>query len=199
MAAKITMRDSNSVVGTEVVSTPSTWKSAFEVDGPGGQLTGLSVANPPLRAFETFPPISQRELRPGVTIYDMGQNAAVIPRLNVQGATGATVRLIPGESLKKDGSVSQESSGQPAYWQYTLAGSGLESYHSRFFSRGLRFLQVETTPALGSADLPIVRSLDTVVVHGDCPLIGIFASSNPLFNRIWTLVRWAQRSNIWRR
>src|SRR5207245_9212865 len=43
------------------------------------------------------------------------------------------------------------------------------------------------------AALPIFES---VVVHSDSPPAGEFACSSDLFNRIRTLVRWAQRSNL---
>jgi hypothetical protein len=34
------------------------------------------------------------------------------------------------------------------------------------------------------------------MVQADAPVAGTFSSSNPLYNRIWSLVRWAQRSNM---
>ncbi len=41
-----------------------------------------------------------------------------------------------------------------------------------------------------------MESLESVVVHSDSPAAGEFACSSELFNRIRTLVRWAQRSNL---
>ena len=43
---------------------------------------------------------------------------------------------------------------------------------------------------------PEIEGLESVVVHSDSPPVGEFACSSELFNRIRTLVRWAQRSNL---
>jgi hypothetical protein len=47
-----------------------------------------------------------------------------------------------------------------------------------------------------SQSLPVVESLEGVVVHSASEAVGEFSSSNELFNRIHTLVRWAQVSNM---
>ena len=171
------------------------WQTARVMDSPGGILRGLSVANPPIRAFETLRSIKRQVLSATTTVYDMGQNAAVMPRLRVRGAAGSTIRLVPAELLKADGSVDQTSSGGPSYWQYTLAGDGVETYFPKFFYRGCRYVQVERSTPAGS-ELPVVESLENVVVHADSPSVGTFSTSNPLFNRIHSLVKWAQRSNM---
>ena len=51
-------------------------------------------------------------------------------------------------------------------------------------------------PGAGRCELPVVESLEGVVVHSSSAPVGEFDCSNPLFNRIRTLVRWAQRSNM---
>lgn len=174
------------------------WISARKIEGPGGVLRGLSFSNPPIRAFEVLTPLEKRELKPNVVVYDMGQNASIIPRLRVKGSAGDIVRMIPGELLHENGSVNQASGGGPSYWQYTLRGDASEeSYFSKFFYRGARYLQLETIPVdNGNGKPPQVESLENVVVHADCTPIGSFESSSELFNRTWTLIRWAQRSNM---
>jgi hypothetical protein len=81
------------------------------------------------------------------------------------------------------------------YWQYTLAGGALENWFPKFFSHGCRYLQVECAAPPGQQP-PTLESLEGVVVHSSSPAVGTFECSNPLFNRIRTLVRWAQRSNL---
>jgi hypothetical protein len=44
--------------------------------------------------------------------------------------------------------------------------------------------------------LPVVDSLNGAVIQGASPAVGEFSCSNDLFNRIHTLIRWAQRANI---
>ncbi|HXP61531.1 MAG TPA: family 78 glycoside hydrolase catalytic domain [Dongiaceae bacterium] len=172
------------------------WAPAKVVPGPGGRLKGLSCAAPPIRAFEVLTPISVKPLRPGAAVYDLGQNVSLMPRLSVEGPPGAVVRIIPAELVKPDGSVDRGSCGGGAcYWQYTLAGGAAEKWFPKFFYHGCRYLQVECAAPPGGK-LPRVQSLEGVVVHSSSPAVGDFECSNPLFNRIRALVRWAQRSNM---
>jgi hypothetical protein len=175
----------------------SSWTRAVPLADPSPTLRGASHASPPFRAYETFAPVEVRELRPGVSVYDFGQNASMMPRLRVRGAAGTRVKIIPAELLKDDGSVDRGSAGGgDAWWSYTLAGGDeAEEYFPRFFYHGSRYLQVEREAPAG-ADLPEIESLESVVVHSDSPPAGEFACSSELFNRIRTLVRWAQRSNL---
>lgn len=175
----------------------SAWAAAQEVDGPGGTLKGLSCAAAPIRAFEVFQPISVRQLKPGVRVYDLGQNASIMPRVKMTGPAGAVVRITPAELIHDDGSVDRGSvGGGEAYWQYTLAGAGTEVWFPKFFYQGCRYLQVECMPAGEPGKRPSVESLEGVVVHSAAPTVGQFACSNDMFNRIHTLIRWAQRSNM---
>jgi hypothetical protein len=173
------------------------WSAAAVMDAPPRVLRGASHASPPFRTFEAFAPVEVRELRPGVAVYDFGQNASMMPRLRVRGPGGARVTMIPAELLKADGSVDRGSvGGGEAWWSYTLAGRAEgETYFPRFFYHGSRYLQVERASPAGAA-LPEIESLESVVVHSDSPPAGEFACSSELFNRIRTLVRWAQRSNL---
>lgn len=175
----------------------STWTPAAVRDAGALALRGASRASPPFAKFETFTPAKVRELSPGVAVYDFGQNASMMPRLRVHGAAGARVTMIPAELVKADGSVDRRSvGGGQAWWRYTLAGrSGGETYFPRFFYHGARYLQVEREAPAGAA-LPEIESLESVVVHSDSPPAGEFACSSDLFNRIRTLVLWAQRSNL---
>jgi alpha-L-rhamnosidase len=176
----------------------SNWQPAQVVNGPGGKLKGLSAAAPPIRAFEALKPVSVKPLSDSVTVYDLGQNAALIPRITVRGTTSATVRIIPAELLREDGSVDRRSVAPDlaaSYWQYTLAGRGRETWFPKFFYHGARYLQVECSAPAG-ANLPAVESLEGVVVHSASAPVGEFECSSDLFNRIHRLVRWAQLSNM---
>lgn len=174
------------------------WKNSNISSGPGGALRGLSAAAPPLRLFETFAPKTITRITNGVSVYDFGQNGPFIAKLKTKGPAGAVVRIIPAELVKADGTADRGSSGggRPAYWQYTLAGGESESWFPQFFYHGSRYFQVELKPASEGGELPTVESLEAVVVHTSSKTIGEFACSNDLFNRIHTLIRWAQRANL---
>jgi hypothetical protein len=175
------------------------WQLAQPLDGPKGQLKGLSAAAVPIRAFDVLKPVHINKLKPNTTVYDLGQNASIIPRLVVTGKAGSVVRIVPAELLTRDGSIDRVScapNGSPAYWQYTLDGSGSQTWFPKFFYHGCRYLQVVCNPADANSRPPEIKSLEGIVVHSSSSPVGEFACSNELFNRIHTLVRWAQRSNM---
>ena len=174
----------------------SKWQSAQATGGPGGELRGLSCAAPPIRAFEELKPVSTRQLTNGARVYDLGQNAALIPRITVKGPAGAVVRIVPSELLKPDGRLDDTTCGGKSYWTYTLKGAGTETWFPKFFYRGARYLQVDCLPPKGKADLPVVKSIAGVVIQSASEPVGEFQCSDNLFNRIHALVRWAQRGNM---
>ena len=175
----------------------SRWQAVQVVDGPGGKLRGLSAAAPPIKTFDRLKPVTARPLPHGVAVYDLGQNAALIPRITVQGPPGSSVKIIPAELLQEDGSVDRLSSGKgEAYWKFTLAGGRPETWFPRFFYHGARYLQVERSAAEAGGELPVVEAIEGVVVHSASAPVGEFSCSSELFNRIHGLVRWAQRSNM---
>ncbi len=172
------------------------WEPAIEVAGPGGALRGFSCAAPPIRTFEVLAPGEGKERKPGTTIYDLGQNVSLMPRIKVRGAPGDVIRIRPAELLKASGELDRGScGGGEAYWQYTLAGQGEETWFPKFFYHGCRYLEVERLPAR-EGQLPAVESVEGVVVHSAAEPVGTFECSSELFNRIHRLVRSAQRSNM---
>jgi hypothetical protein len=173
------------------------WDAAQPTAGPGGQLRGTTAAAPPLRAIETLKPVRVNDLATTVSVVDMGQNVSLMPRLRVSGPAGSSARMIPAELLKKNGLVDRGSSGGgKCWWQYTLAGKGSEEWFPQFFYHGCRYIQAELSPAQPGGALPKVESIEGVVVHSSAKPIGEFSCSNELFNRVYKLVRWAQRSNM---
>ena len=164
------------------------WRAAAGVEAPGGVL--IAQSSPPLRVQQTFPSVSRNEVKPGIAVYDLGQNFAGWPRIEVSGAAGDRVKLTPGELLDANGLVTQRSSGGPQYFTYTLKGVGVEVWSPRFSYYGFRYVQVETTGA------PVIRGLTGQFVHLDAPRIGSFRCSNDLLNRIHALIDAAIRSNL---
>lgn len=173
----------------------SAWKQALLVDAPAGQ---LKVAmNHPVRVMEQFEPVSVKRLNDTVFVYDFGQNASGIVRIKLKGEKGKTVKLLPGECLAGDGSVSQRGSGSPYYFSYTLKGEGDESWQPRFSYAGFRYVQVENArPDSVSSDRPVLLSIRSLHTRNSAPETGTFSCSNPLFNQIFTLINWGIKSNL---
>ncbi|HET7624020.1 MAG TPA: family 78 glycoside hydrolase catalytic domain, partial [Verrucomicrobiae bacterium] len=178
----------------------SKWRHAQVVSGPGGELRGLSCSAPPIRGFEVHRPISSRTLTNGDIVYDLGQNAAHIPKFTASGPAGSKVRLIPSELTNDDGSANQSSMGgghRGYVWcEFTKGTDGAETWSPKFFYVGCRYIQAHLEPAEKGGALPRIKSLEGIVVHADCEPAGRFECSNDLFNRTFRLVRWAQQNNM---
>lgn len=167
------------------------WKSAEILPGPAGQIP--AVPCPPIRVTATLPALDLKEIRPGVWIYDFGQNIAGYCRLRVNGPAGATVRLRHAETLNPDGSLKDIvlRSAQARDF-YTLKGdSNGEVWEPRFTSHGFRFAELTGFPGT-----PTLASLEARVVGNDLEMTGEFTCSDPLLNQIVKNARWGIRGNF---
>jgi len=163
------------------------WNNAQQVAGPGGVLR--PEAAEAIRVMRHYPVLRHTLLKMGVEVYDLGQNFAGWPALAVSGPAGSTVKLISGELLHADGTVSQKSTGTPQWYSYTLRGKGVENWHPRFSYWGLRYVQVETA---GGAQ---VKRLEGEAVYSSSPVVGRLSSSSDLLNRIHALILRSVESN----
>jgi hypothetical protein len=194
------------------------WLPAVVCVGERHTLRGMSAAAEPLREIEVHRPVSSRAHPDGSVVYDLGQNAAYIPRIRVSGPAGSRVRLWPSELLNPDGTINVSSMGGSGngdrYWQYTKSDDAAEEWTPHFCYIGCRYLRVEVLPpdtdvapagdedsapavvGVDSSRLAHLDDLEGVVVHSSAAPVGRFETSSTLLNRIRTLVRWAQRSNM---
>jgi len=178
----------------------SKWAPAVIVSGPGGTLRGLSGAAPAIRLYELHTPVATHTLTNGDLVFDLGQNAAHVPKISVRGPAGSQIRLWPAELTNTDGTVSQSSMGAghrgDLWCEYTKATDAVETWSPKFFYVGCRYIQVHFTPATPAGKLPQLKALGGSVIHSASAPVGTFKCSNTLFNRTFTLVRWAQQNNM---
>ena len=172
------------------------WKNAIIVDGPP---TLSAQKADPVKVMDTLPAKTIRSVGDSVFVFDLGQNSSGIPFLAVSGNKGDTVRIVPGELVKDDGTVTQRATGSPFYFEYVLKGDGIEYWHPRFSYYGFRYLQVEKAVpqgCLNSANRPIIVDLKGLHTRNAAAIAGSFSCSNDLFNRTRKLIDWAIRSNM---
>ncbi len=188
----------------------SGWAQAISATQPLGPLRAQSA--PPIRVTRTLKPVKLTEPKPGVWIFDLGQNFAGWARLRVQGPAGTRVRLRYGELLYPDGTLNgmtsvctQIKQGGPNYrydgvgapktaWQmdeYILKGQGEEVYTPRFTFHGFRYVEVTGFPGQ-----PTLGSLEGLRLNSDVAPVGSFTCSNERFNRIQQMVLWTELSNL---
>jgi alpha-L-rhamnosidase len=175
-------------------STPafddSGWQQAVEVAGPKGKLTAQYL--PPIKEMVEIKPVSVNEVRPGVYVFDLGQNIAGYSRIKVAGPAGTEITLKHGEKLFPDGTVEQTQilrflrTGEAQTDKYILKGEGVEAWHPRFVYHGYQYVEVSGLPVR-----PTLETLTGVVLHTSFERNGQFACSNPMFNRIQELMHWA--------
>jgi len=173
----------------------TSWKNAIVVDGPE-RLD--AQAEDPLKIFDQFSPVKVSQPKPGVWVYDMGQNASAIPFIKVSGNKGAVVKLTPAELLSDDGLVTQEAVGTPVYFKYTLKGNGVETWRPQFMYYGFRYVQVEGAVPQGEPNLihlPVISAIKSLHTRNSATSVGTFSCSNELFNKTFKLIDWAIRSN----
>lgn len=171
------------------------WTHAIVANGPGGTMTsaialGLHTGNLSIVPKRTV-------LSPNKVVYDLGKNFAGWPWVKVKGPAGAVLRLIPGELLDPDGSVSQDSSSHsiPQWWSYTLRGDGIEEWQPKFSYYGFRYVQVEWSGVDTKTSPPEMIALEGKVLRSDSPESGSFESSDSMLNAIHKLIVEAMHDN----
>jgi hypothetical protein len=178
----------------------SDWQRANIVDGPGGELRGLSCAAPPVREFESHKPAASWTLANGDKVFDLGQNASHVPKISVTGLAGSNFKIFPSELTNADGSVNQSSMGgghRGYIWcKFTKGTDGDETWSPKFFYAGCRYLQIHCSPAQTGGALPKIESVSGIVIHSASEPAGEFECSDDLFDHVFNLVRWAQQNNM---
>ncbi|MBO9727326.1 MAG: family 78 glycoside hydrolase catalytic domain [Chitinophaga sp.] len=173
----------------------SSWRNAVVVKGT----TNLQAQTSALATFDQFSPVTITQPRPGVWLYDMGQNASAIPRLRVKGPVNAVVKLTPAELLTPEGVADQKPVGSPVYFNYTLKGDSVEEWQPQFMYYGFRYIQVEGAVPEGKDNprhLPVIQQLTEIHTRNEAITSGQFHCSNELFNQTFRLIDWAIRSNM---
>lgn len=173
-----------------------TWHAALQVEGPP-RLTATIME--PLKVMQTFTPVKIAEPRPGVFVYDLGQNFSGIPSLTATGKKGMSVRMTPGEILDTSGLVNQQPSGKPCWFTYTFNSANVTDWHPRFTYYGFRYIQVEGAVPKGSPNpqnLPVINNIRGLHTRNASPDAGTFHCSDTLFNKIFHLIDWSIKSNM---
>lgn len=192
-----------------------TWANASFSKDKLGDLQAES--QPPIKITEVISAVKLTEPKPGIFIYDMGQNFAGWIHLSVKASRGARITLTYGELLYKDGTLNPMTSvcgqikgkrkdksgnlvniggpGSPEIAcqvdEYIAKGEGIEEYTPRFTFHGFRYVEVsglETAPDIGMCKgLRLNSRVDPV---------GEFSCSDTLLNSIQKMCERTFLSNI---
>jgi len=142
----------------------------------------------PVRKIREFSPISVREVKPGVYVYDFGQEITGWCRLKANGPAGTHVRLRHSEMVAPDGNLDVRNLwGTQQQEDYILDGHGLRIFEPHFTYHGFRYVELTGLPGKCSLD-----TLAAINIRSDLPTAGQFECSDPLYDRIQHAAFWTQ-------
>jgi len=172
----------------------SEWKPVRKTEGPGGKLVSQNL--PPIKKIQNISPVRIMNPKPGVYIYDMGQNFAGWCRLKIKAPEGTEIQLRFAEWIGKDGMIDPGSTGIYATGvvqtdQYTCKGKGIEIWEPRFTYHGFQFVEM-----MGFPGKPTTDNLEGIVVHTSLQKSGEFECSDSMLNKLHKTAIWTEVSNM---
>jgi alpha-L-rhamnosidase len=169
----------------------STWQNAVVKTGSNAKVEPHPGV--PVRPIEEITPKSVTEHKPGVFIFDLGQNISGVVRLKVKGKAGDKVTLRHAEMLHQDGRLSTENLRcARAVDTYILKGDPAgETWTPEFTYHGFQYVEVTGFPGTPGKD-----AVTGIVIHSDTPYHGSFECSDPMLNKLYQNMVWTQRANF---
>ena len=166
------------------------WKSALAIDPKPVRIEAQDFQ--PIRVERTLESKAMTEPKPGVYVYDFGQNFAGVERLRVQGPAGTDVKLRFAEILNDDGTIYTENlRTAKATDHFILSGNGVEEFTPQFTFHGFRYVELTGLPSAPARD-----AVSGLVFHTDAPFTAKLETGNAMINQLWSNVLWGQRSNF---
>lgn len=152
-------------------------------------------------AIDTITSISMEEVRPGVYVYDLGQNFAGVPYVTLTDMpAGKTVNLRFAEVKYPDmpqytgheGMIMLENiRAAMAQDRYTTKGGSEETISPRFTYHGFRYIEItgiDRPLPIENVRGIVLSSLQYPTAHYEC--------SNNKVNKLWENMIWSSRSNF---
>jgi alpha-L-rhamnosidase len=173
------------------------WMDALIVKEPAGSLQ--PETDYPVKVAEIFDNKKISVHRDSIYVYDFGQNASGIIKIKMKGKKGQEVRFYPGELLGEDSLVTQQATGSPFYFSYTLRSNEEEFWMPRFTYYGFRYVQAERAVPpnyTNPENLPVIENIQLLHTRNSSPEVGTFRCSNQLLNSVYELITWSIKSNL---
>ena len=146
----------------------------------------------PIRVEKSIAAKQVTSPKPGIYIYDFGQNFSGFPKIRVKGPAGTDVQLRFAEVLNPDGTMYVDNlRTAKATDHFILSGKGIEEYQPTFTFHGFRYLEVTGLP-----DKLPDSAVQALVIHTDAPFTAQLKTGSPMLNQLWSNILWGQRSNF---
>ncbi len=161
----------------------------------------LADMGQPITAIDTLTAESMEEVRPGVYVYDLGQNMAGVPLIHFYNLKAGTEVKIRTAEIKypdlpryhgNEGMIMTENL-RVAMSQdiYISKGEQEETFSPRFTSHGYRYLEIT-----GVDKAPKIEDVRTIALSSLATTSSGYETSNEDVNRLWANTLWSARSNF---
>ncbi|SBV97371.1 alpha-L-rhamnosidase [uncultured Dysgonomonas sp.] len=144
--------------------------------------------------------VSVEEVRPGVFVYDMGQNMAGVPQIKLKGmGAGKRITLRFAEVKYPDlpeykdntGMIMLENIRAAMAQDIYITKGGDETINPRFTFHGYRYIEItgiEQPLPLNAVEGEVLSSIHELASH--------YETSNPKVNKLWKNITWSTFSNF---
>ncbi|MFA3792006.1 family 78 glycoside hydrolase catalytic domain [Aliiglaciecola sp. SL4] len=131
--------------------------------------------------------------KPGVVVFDMGQNMLGVPELSVPGIANQKITFRFAEALHKNTFYTKNLRTAKATDYYTPAKSGQINYVPTFTFHGYRYVEVSGFDQSKTPNLSWVKGR---VLHSNFDVHANFTSSHAKLNKLSENVVWGLRGNF---
>lgn len=154
----------------------------------------------PARVYQTLTAKSRTEVRPGVFVYDFGQNLVGVPKIHFTGGkAGQVVTLRFAEMLYPDKTESGPNVGMILTENYRAALSqdiykmkdGDQTYEPRLTSHGFQYLEIT-----GLDQPPPAEQVQALAITSIDKITSRFESSHASVNQLWSNILWSNIDNF---
>jgi alpha-L-rhamnosidase len=169
------------------------WSPAIALPYPDGseKATLAAQCSEPICVAEELHPVKVTEPKPGVYVFDMGQNMVGWCRLKASAPAGTTITVRHAEILKNDGMIyTANLTNATQVAQYIWRG-GEATVEPHFTYYGFRYVEIT-----GLSERPRKDALVGRVFYSGPSCTGTFQCSNELVNRVMHCIEWVQRANM---
>ncbi len=178
------------------------WAKPARGKAHASHLAVVASPGPRIGRIATVPSVGYSQPKPGVHVYDLGQNLVGWLRLKIPAGlpAGTTFTLRHAEVLNPNGTLYTTNLRRAKCTDTFIVGGGAGGvFEPRFTFKGFRYgeLTVRGPDGLEMPGFtPAGDALAAVVVHSDMPPAGTFECSDRLINQLQHNIVWGQKGNF---
>lgn len=197
---------------TTAVYDDSEWKNAMEIPLEGyvckDVVNGdeyqdynlIAQYGQTVKAIKTLTAQSVEEVRPGIFVYDMGQNMVGVPEITLSGMESGKVINMRFAEVKypelpryagNEGMIMLENIRAAMAQDKYITSGGSETYSPRFTYHGYRYIEIT-----GIEKALPVENVKGIVLSSIDKLASHYETSNEKVNKLWNNIVWSTYANF---